>query len=321
MAERLTSTETELQRRRPVLLLGGGSGTGLLLAWRLSLEGRIVYIGTRSPEKFNSLRDSVVKSGGTEPKPFIADIKNPVETKEAYKNMELSEGQVVDYFPFAAGGFEPLIRKIVKPLSRLKIELKRNGFISKESAIAATDAMRESMTAESALALANETNTEAPIKLAEHLVENGHLDSSSTIAVLSSSISKYTNPYNIDIYPGPWLYYPVGRSKAEGAHKLKALSEKLGANFIDFVAPYITGTGMGNFFVRFEPVFEALHKIESKDKFKFPTVSTGHVVNVILSEIRKNVYLPRSRDVYILPKGPVQYTPPEEFDKPTIPYL
>jgi len=321
MTERLTSAEAESQLRHPVLLLGGGSGTGLLLARRLTLEGRVVYIGTRSSEKFNSLRDSVVKSGGTEPKPFIADIKNPTETKKAYVNMELSEGQVVDYFPLAAGGFEPLMGKIARSLVRLKRELKENGFISKESAIAATEAMRESMTAENALAFASEINTEAPIRLIEHLVKNRHLDSSSTIAVLSSSISKYTDPYNIDTYPGPWLYYPVGRSKAEGAHKLKALSEKLGATFIDFVAPYITGTGVGDFFVGLEPLFEALHRIESKDKFKFPTVSTEHVVNVILSEIGKNVYLPRSRDVYILPKGPVQYAPPEGSDKPTIPYL
>lgn len=322
MVERLSSAETELQLRRPVLLLGGGSGTGLLLAWRLSLEGRIVYIGTRSPEKFNSIRDSVVKSGGTEPKPFIADIKNPAETKEAYENMGLSEGQVVDYFPFAAGGFEPLMRKIARPLVRLKREFDRDGSISEKSAMAATKEMREFTTTESALAFANETNIEAPIKLAEHLVKNGHLDFSSTIAVLSSSISKYTNPYNIDIYPGPWLYYPVGRSKAEGAHKLKALSEKLGATFIDFVAPYIIGTGMGDFFVGFEPVFEALHKIKSKDKFKFPAVSMGDVVDAILSEISKNgSSLLRNRDVYILPKGLVQYIPPEGFDKPTIPYL
>ena len=321
MAERSTSPETELPLRHPILLLGGGNGTGSLLAWRLSLEGRIVYIGTRSPKKFNSIHDSVIKRGGTEPKPFIADIKNPAETKEAYENMGLSEGQVVDYFPFAAGGFEPLMSKIARPLVRLKRELEENGFISKESAIAATDIMREFTTAESALAFANETNIEAPIRLAEHLVNNGHLNSSSTIAMLSSSISKYTDPYNIDIYPGPWFYYSVGRSKAESAHRLKALSEKLGATFIDFVAPYIAGTGVGDFFAGLEPVFEALHKIESKDGFEFPTVSTGHVVNVILSEIRKKPYLPRSRDVYIPPKGPAQYTPPEGFDKPTIPYL
>jgi len=322
MAERLTSAERESPLRHPVLLLGGGSGTGLLLATRLSLEGRIVYIGTRSPEKFNSLRDSVVKSGGTEPKPFIADIKNPAETKEAYENMELSEGQVVDYFPFAAGGFEPLMSRIARLLVRLKRELEGKGFISKESAMAATEAMREFTTTESALAFANETNTEAPIKLAEHLVKNGHLDSSSTIAVLSSSISKYTNPNNIDMYPGPWFYYPVGRSKAEGAHRLKALSERLGATFIDFVAPYITGTMAGDFFVGFEPVLEALHKIESEDRFEFPVVSTEHVVDVILSEISKNgSSLPRSRDVYILPKGPAQYTPPEGFGKPIVSYL
>ncbi len=305
----------------PVLLLGAGNGTGLLLARRLSLEGRIVYVGTRSEEKFKSLCESVVKGGGEKPRPFIADINNPPEIEEAYENMGLSKGQIIDYFPFAAGGFKPLISKIARSFFRLEKELEGNGFISKESAIAETKAMHESMITESALVPANKTNIKAPIELAEHLVKNRHLKSSSMIAVLSSSISKYTDPCNIDKYPGPWFYYPVGRSKAEGTHKLKALSEKLGATFIEFVAPCITGTKMGDFFVRFEPVLEALCKIESKDKFELPMVSTGYVANVILSEISKKGFLSRSREVFILPNDPVQYTPPGGFDKPTIPYL
>lgn len=321
MLERLVTPEVESKPKHPILLLGAGSGTGLELAWRFSLEGYIVFVGTRSEEKFTALRDSVVKKGGVEPKPFIADIKNPAEIKEAYENMKLSEGQVIDYYPFAAGGFEPLINRMARPLVKLKKELAETGFISRESAIAATQAMREIMTTQNALEFANQTNVAAPIKLAQYLAEKGHLDSSSTIAVLSSSISKYTDPDNIDKYPGPWLYYPVGRSKAEGAQKLKALSEELGATYLDFVAPYIKGTGMGDFFVNLQPVFEALYKLDSKDKFIFPTVTPGHVVNIILSELRKNAYSPRVRDVFISPKGPVLYFPPEGFDKPTIPYL
>lgn len=315
--------ELEPTPKHPVLLLGGGSGTGKLLARRFALEGRPVYVGTRSKMKFDSLRDAVVKDGGIELKPFIADITNAKETLRAVEEMKLSKGDVIDFFPFAAAGFEgDLMKKIARTLVRLNMNLEKNGSISRKDAIAATEDLHSFMITEDALSLANATNVEAPLRVADELVKRGHLTSSSTVAVLSSTISKYTDPYDIDKYPGPWLYYPVGRSKAEGADRLKTLAGDVGSTFIDFIAPDIMGTGVGELFAKFISVYEALYKIDSADEFVFPSVPIGHVVNVILYELRKDgSSVPKVRDVYITHDTGWQYTPPKGFNKPATPYL
>ncbi len=310
VAETLTRSE-----QNPIILLGGGDGTGRILAKKLAQDGRQLYIGTRSEDKFLSLRDEIVQSGGIEPRPFIADLTNPEQLDNAYSGLDLEPGQAVDYLDFPAAGFDKtLMIPVAMGLGRLKKELDRTGEISLDSAINVSNKFKELTTNENAHEVAREVNIEAPIKLAQRLLEDKHLDSTSTIAVLSSTISKYTGNYTQENYPGPWLYYVVGRNKSEGAKKLNEFSNRIGSLFLDFVAPEISDTTVGKILANYKDVFKALHVLSgSQEEFIYPEVTTEQVTRVIVAELARSDR--NSRDVYILPDGSSQNEAPKGWDK------
>ena len=322
-------TETEPNSRNLTLITGAGSGTGRLLARRLALEGVPVAAGIRQMSQFEGLK-TITPGPDVMIRPFFADLRDSEQVEEAYRSLGLKEGQTVDFLALAAAGFQTLIdrgtqhgKEFVSALISIRRSAK-DGQLTREIAEEATAAIKKAVTQSDAMKLADDTNNYAPVKLAELLVERGHINEGSTVAVLSSDMSKRTDPRleHLDEYPGPWTYYPIGRSKAEGSLHLQDLAKQTDAHFIDFIAPDIVGTDVGKFFTDMLPLYEALHALDSKDEFVFPKVSIGHVVNVMASELSKNdSSLPQTRDVWIPGDDRAGPNMPAGWDKPPIRYL
>lgn len=330
--------EHEPKPRNLTLITGAGSGTGRLLARRLTgrllarrlaLEGIPVAAGIRQMNQFEDLQ-RITPGPDVILKPFFADLRNETQVEEAYRSLGLKEGQTIDFLPLAAAGFQTLMNRgteVGKEFINTLVSLRkaaRDQKLTREMAEKATEDLKRIATTPEAMALADETNSHAPTRLAKILVERGHINENSLVGMLSSDMSKRTNPSltKVNDYPGPWIYYVVGRSKAEGTQEVRELTETAGGRFIDFTAPDITGTDVGKFFTDMQPVYDALQALVTTDKFELPTVSIGHVVNVMASELRKqDPSLPRTRDIWIPGNDRASSTMPEGWDKPLIPYL
>src|SRR3989344_2152394 len=132
----------------------------------------------------------------------------------------------------------------------------------------ATQNMKDNVATDEVLAETYKTNRDGLVNVATRLKNRGNLTSKSRLATLSSTPSNYTDPDTRENYPGPWFYYPVGRSKAEGVRDLRKLAQEIGAKYVDFVAPDIEGTLMGDYLKDNLPLFEALHKLHSSEPFE-----------------------------------------------------
>lgn len=335
-AEQPTTIESEHQTRNPVLLLGGGHGTGEALAKLLVASGRDVFIGTRSSDSYDRLRNELPQAEGSV-KPFIADIKDPEEVRRALSLANLPEGQPIDYFPLAAGGFDPIPIQfaIGRAYARIKHQMDKPEGITRDFAQAETEKMKEFMLRLSSREEAWRINATAPVDIAKFLMDNGNLDSTSTIIVLDSTISKYAQ--TVIPYPGPWLYYIVGISKAKGSLTLREMARKTGSTFIDFIAPGIADTKAGEFFERFIPVLKALQELkaqelkgqglEIQDRFEFPMPPASEIAQMMFNEITRKRTLVEARetDLYLgynkKKKREVSHTPPPGFRTPTVDWL
>lgn len=306
----------------PVLVTGGGHGTGEAFVKRLAREGLTVYVGTRTPEHFQKIQESVREAGGRAVQPFFADVTDPQQVDTAYRTAGFLEGQPVHYFPLAAAGYEKLGRAVMRPLVGLRRGYE-SGQLTQEFAEQITDQIRAAVSTEAAMALANATNRDAVIGLGRKLEENGNLREGSVIGTLSSMMSDTAVSGHPELYPGPWLYFPIAQSKADGVKGLGDIALRTGAKHIDSVAGAIDGTDVGNFFGGMQGIFEELHRISGQnDEFKFPSVGLGEVADSMYREVsRKDPSLPQIRKVYILGNGITSPNRPKGWDKPAIPYL
>lgn len=303
----------------PVIILGGASGTGKFFTRILARKGYAVFVGTRNEEKFHALGETVSNDGGISPLPFIADITKPNDLHHAYEEMGLEKGAPAHYFPLAAAGYESL-----KPVMELLVQLRRahrQGALTDEFLTDLTDRMKGEVTKPAALELANQTNRDALLSFAGILQANGHLKERSVIGTLSSTISDYTDPDNPEGFPGPWLYYPIGISKAQGVQGLRDIAKSTGASHIDFVAPEIEGTGVGDFFGKLNPIFEAINEL-SGEPFNPPVVTRNEVATAMFREsTAATTTEEKIRKVYIQSGGFTSSNRPVGWEKPPISYL
>lgn len=305
----------EVLKKYPILLLGAGSGLGQVLAQRFATEGYQVIAGTRSEEKFDALRQSIVEAGGVEPRPFIADITQSDQLMVAYQSLTLAQHEKVHYFPVAAGGLEGLNRGIVRAMLPLMKAAKAGDEITTDQAKAATDSIKALTTTQEAIAPAMDVNLKSPLTIFDILAEDDHLGSDSTILNTSSSVSDGFDTEHPENYPGPWFYYTIARSKKEGVLALRQKATEVGAIHLDVVAPEIADTGVGKFI---DGLVEIISKVEGVGEIDIPKVYRAPLVEAIYRELK--VESPKIRTLYVEP-ATQSYQRPPVWDKPLVPYL
>ena len=318
--EQTVATEREPQSKNPVLLLGGGGKTGAEIVKLMAAKGYTVYVGTRSWAKFESLYDEVAANSTGQIKPFVADLNKPDKVQDAYLEMGLSERQAIDLFALAAEGFITTKRKVGLAILRLQKELELHGKIPIDLAKKETQELEELMSLPESILTGLHTNADSTLRLARALAENGNINSNSKIVVLDSTISKYAQRKSE--YSGPWFYYPVGATKADGSLALRDLARITGATFIDFIAPLLRGTDAGDLIDKFRPVFEALNRLSSNESLEMPMSSTHEIAKIILDQTEKCDLQKGEIDFYIgYQPGIATNSRPDNFNDPIFGWL
>ncbi len=310
--------EGEPTPRYPVFITGGAGAAGQVIAERFAREGFPLIIGTRSPDKFAQMRDSFVKSGIGELRPFIANITNPAEVTQALNDLNLQEGESLHFFSLAAEGLRGIRMKLFRIMAPLLKDAK-NGAVTQEGVNNATEAIKQLVTTEEALAEGMAANYVGPRDLATMLVQRNHLHSGSRIVTLSSSISHDTDPDKMDAYTGPWFYVPIGVSKEMGVRSLRGMSEEEEIGMIDVVAPKIQGTDVAEFLEGLAPIFQQLNP---DVLFSTPSVTKDQVANTMYLEFARNdPALSLQRTVFVGDNGMPAYDRPQSWGSSLVPYL
>jgi hypothetical protein len=306
--------------KRPIVLLGAGSGLGAAIAERFSIEGHTVYAGTRSPAKFEALRTRILTAGGAEPKPLIADITKPAEFTEALNNTGLQQGEPVHYFPVAAGGMENVNMLVARQVVGLKRAIKRGASPDElaEIAAVATQTIKEKVETEEVLAPARDINVKQPVEIYWQLQEKGHFDKNSWVLNTSSSISNEFDPEHPERFRGPMFYLPVALKEAS-VRILRQNAHGIGHNHLDAVAPELPDTAVGGFI---DGLVDVMQAIQPDKKIEVPKTPTTLVADEIYKEI---VYNPRQsptkQRTLFIDEGYVGYKRPQRWDEPFLPYL
>lgn len=314
----LENRETEPFAHYPILITGAGHGTGLEVAKKFAQEGYVVYIGTRSQKNFDEIRQNIIATGGTEPKPFIADFTKPGEIREAYHSLGIERGQRIHYFPFAAAGFEKMKRPLLEELASLR-EALDNGTLTDELKLKATKNIRDIAITVAVREPANTVNRDGPLELGNYLAENENLGPGSVIVTLSSMISDYVNQKDLMSFLGPWFYFSIGASKAELVQGMTDLAGSTKAGYLDMIAPLIRETVMAKLIKRFLPFIQ---KLEPDKEIILPEVSVDQVNSAIYQELTRNdPSLPSIRKVYIPQSGIPSSVRPPDWKIPVFRYL
>ncbi len=286
--------EREPLPKYPILILGAGQGTGAEIAKRFAREGYPLILGTRSKEKFTRLREVIVRNGGLEPQPFIADITETAEIRKAYLSLQ-KEGTPLHYFPLAAGGLEATGRQVLDTIARMRIKL-RKGTLTREDLENATAYFAELNATKSALKAAEDINLYGILEVMNALIENGNITPTSSILTLSSSLSHDADPDHPENYPGPEFYRLVALTKETGVRAVRKKAAIQGAAHVDLVAPEISGTDVGNLFEKTIPLLQ--HFLPTT----LGSVTMDQVANAAYAELRERQE-PRQRTVFVTETG------------------
>jgi hypothetical protein len=291
----------------PILLTGAGSGLGRKLAIEYATRGYLVIGGTRTSENFESLYEDIKKADGVPPRPFLADLTNVEDLKEALAHFPVRAGRPMHYMPLAAGGLESIKWAIGRPFSPL-LRARKDGLpITDEMLETARQKIKETITDPKRMDAPLAINRYAPLAIATALEVRGNLTEESTLISASSSLSDNCDPAHPENYPGPWFYYTIGMSKEQGVRALRQKTRSLRASYVNFVIPEISDTGVGEFFELVSSLLEYAGK-----KVEIPSVTTDQAANSIVSELQKQ-YSPKIRTVYIDSNGPTD-TKPASFN-------
>ncbi len=193
----------------PVLITGGAGATGLVVAERLATAGYPIILGTRSQEKFDVAVEHFASQNLPEPKPFIANLRDPESTQNALDSLQMSDGQPLHFLSLAAEGIKDFRLSIGKAISPIRRTLKYGGQPNEEQMIDATGKIKALVLTNEVQQAGRQANFEGPRALSNMLAERGHLGSNSKIMTLSSSLSDSTIPDKPSDYQGPWFYYPT----------------------------------------------------------------------------------------------------------------
>ena len=94
-----------------VLVTGGSSGTGLAVVREAHRLGAEVIAGSRSPERLAALSEEL---GGERFHPFAVDITDAAAARTALLALAAGGLRPTDLVHSAAGGFEPVVRQLVR---------------------------------------------------------------------------------------------------------------------------------------------------------------------------------------------------------------
>lgn len=303
------------------IILGAGSGTGRLLALRLATEHSVqVYAGTTKQANFDSLHDEITARGGIAPKPLVADIRNEDAFRNAFNDALLPEGRMVNYAPLAAGGITgDFLRAVVS----MRGALRKPDQISPTFLADLTERIKANVTQPDVVAGAVEMNVKSPMRIFQMLKERGNINPESRLVNTSSSISKNSDPRNIESFGGPWFYYPV-LFKQEGVDALRTEAMIIGGIHTDVVAPEVEDTMVGQ---NIDKVVDSVQKIEAIIKgvpsvtYDIPKINMAHYVDAIIADMmRPKVGRDRISDVFVTTNGVVDEFP-QEWKHPLVPYL
>jgi len=183
---------------RTVLVTGGSNGTGLALAREAHRLGAAVVVGSRSAERLATISQEL---GGTRFHPFVADLTDEQASKMALRALAAGGVRLTDLVHSAAGGFEPVVRRLV----RRCVALRR---VPADELPAAFDAARSEVMPLVAASLdgAMKVNFTAARALIDEVA--GSLPSGGSIIVYSSLWSSFYGRA-----PVPGFYRSIAESK------------------------------------------------------------------------------------------------------------
>lgn len=105
-----------MQGRR-VLVTGGASGTGEALVRELHRRDAVVVVGTRDDDRYAALAGAL---GHTRVEPFIVDITDDDAVRRQLTRLLAHESPVTDLVHCAAGGLDPIMRRLLRTFMRLR---------------------------------------------------------------------------------------------------------------------------------------------------------------------------------------------------------
>lgn len=95
----------DLLKDRHILVTGGGSGLGLLMAQAFASHGATVSICGRNAERLLKARASMVSQTTASVYTYVADIKQPEQVEAMFKHLEEIAGPINGLVNNAAGNF------------------------------------------------------------------------------------------------------------------------------------------------------------------------------------------------------------------------
>ncbi|MFH1187183.1 MAG: SDR family NAD(P)-dependent oxidoreductase [Candidatus Levyibacteriota bacterium] len=310
--------ENEPLPKHPILILGAGKGTGAKIAEQFALQGYPVIIGTTHQKHYEEVRDQILSGAGeANIRPFLADITDKDQIERAYLDLDLSEGETLHYFPLAAGGIQDVIKLLALEINPIKKKYKKGEEILREDVDMATTRIKKTMDERVSGNLANKVNFEGPISVVNFLNCFGHINNSSRIMTLSSSISDIYDLDHPENYPGPYFYQDIAVSKKYFTEQMQHFAENEGTVYVDLVAPEIIGTDVGSLL---EKLVVMLSSVYSKQELAIPQVTKDQVARAAFTELQKSgAGVPRVRKAYVNTDGSVSEVRPSSWNKQLVP--
>lgn len=282
-----------------LLLTGATSGIGLAMARTLLAETDVrgVYIGTRTPDRFDATVTSLGQSiPGFDPsrvKPFYADFAHPEEPVDAFNKIQAGPEPVTDVKQYAAGGMESFLRKRVRELVGLR-RLRNGDPVAFNEAVSN---VRQLLAADinEAWPYAQAVNYEGPMRLLEKAVVK--LPPNAMSGYESSLWASFRKEVAV-----PFIYQLIADTKGQMVDRFEALGP--GYSYMDqylFVdsGHLVLGTGVGD---GFEKMLIPLLSDEDQAKMKGSAVSIDAMVqmgvNTLVSDPRQWGVYPRKSYCY-----------------------
>lgn len=235
--------------KNPILILGATSKISAEIVFNLAIQEYPVILGSRGSDasrtKIDELSARIVQRGGLAPDTFYADISDPNQVNAAFRNLRIDKGRPIDFLPLAAEGFRGVRRELGEVFVRVRKSFRQEN-LTEEQLIAETEAVKKIMMKPEIIEAARETNRWGVLRVFDGLRERENIVPGETrVGTLASNISDYTDPKNMEYYPGPYFYPPVGITKNELTGDLSEMAERGDFIYFDVVAPPVGGTEVG----------------------------------------------------------------------------
>lgn len=258
---------------RKVIITGGTGATGLPTVIEFARYGLTPLVVIRpidktvedpnnngkkikitSEERVTRFQSIVEDQTGIKPlvaKGDLAEIDTPEKAGLVVDGFGLAPHEPVHYAPIAAEGINAYKLSLAKDLRELRMGF-ASGRVTVDMLQRATDKVKQNYTTPERMRLAMQSNRIAHTLILDQLIERGHLGEDSVVGMMASSFSADVDVARAKyIYDGPGFYWPIAFSKAMQAEDVRRRVGKHKFKGMEFVAPEISDTPVGEFLEEF----------------------------------------------------------------------